>query len=85
MVTVKRRHIDWRKTILIYSDNMIACKHTSNVRINHNNTISRGCSCLLALSARRRHIIDPGRFLMGGTPAERIGDIGAVLLQGLSP
>ena len=46
---------------------------------------SRRRSCLLALSARRHHIIDPGRFLMGGTPAARRGDRGVVLLQDRLP
>ena len=42
---------------------------------------SRGCSRLLALSARRRHIIDPGHFLTGGPPSVRIGDRVTVPLQ----
>ena len=46
---------------------------------------SRGRSRLLALSARRRRIIDPGRFLTGGPPATRRGDRGAVPLQDRSP
>ena len=42
---------------------------------------SRGSSHLLVLSAWRRCIINPGRFLTGGTPAARKGDRGTVSLQ----
>ena len=50
---------------------MIAWLHTCYVIINTNNSRSRGCSILLALSARRCHVINPGRFLTGGLPPER--------------
>ena len=79
MMTEKRRHCDWIKTIMIYSDNMIAWKHTCNISSYPNDAISQWRSNLLAPSARRRRIIDPGRFLTGGTPSEIIEDRGVVL------
>ena len=46
---------------------------------------SRGCSHLLALSARCYCIIIPGQFLTGGLPTARRGDRGAVSLQDRLP
>ena len=80
MVTMKHRHYAWRKTITIYSNNMITWQHNSNVIRNPNDAISRRRSHLLALSERCHCIIDPVRFFTGGTPAERRGGIGAVPL-----
>ena len=50
---------------------------------DHNEVDARSMeySRLLALSARRCCIIDPGQFLMGGPPMARRGDGGAILLQ----
>ena len=59
-----------------------------NMTVNSHNEVdakSRGFSHLLALSARLRHIIDPGQFLTGGPPAARRGDRGTVSLQYWSP
>ena len=64
---------------------MIAWKHTSNVSSDTNNARSRGRSCLLAISAWRCHIINRVLFLTGGTPSERRGDRGEVLLQDWLP
>ena len=71
--------------MMIYSNNMIACQHTSNVISNPNKARSRGCSCLMELSAQSRCIIGPGQFLTGGKPTERRGGRGVVPLQDLSP
>ena len=48
---------------------------------NKVDSISRRCSCLLALSAQHHHSINPRRFLMGGTSAARRGYRGVVPLQ----
>ena len=48
---------------------------------NYVDSISRGCSHLLALSAQRHHIIDSGLFFTGGLSAARRGDRVAVSLK----
>ena len=68
---------------MIYSNNMIAWQHHSNVNSDTKDTRSRRRSRLLTLSAQHRRIINPGQFLTSGPPAERRGDICAVPLQGL--
>ena len=78
-MTVKRRHFSWRKMMITYSDNIIACRHSFNVSINPNGTRSHGCFRLLVLSARHLRIINPGRSLTGEPPAKRRGDRGLVL------
>ena len=84
-MTVKRRHCDWRKTMMIYSNNMIDWQHTCNVISNTNYTRYHGHSRFLDLSAWRLRIIHPGHFLTGGTPAERRGGRGAVPNQDCFP
>ena len=78
MMTVKQRNCSWRGEMMIYSDSMIAWQHTCNASRNTNDARPCGHSSLLALSARRRHIIDPGHFFTGGLPAERRGGRGVV-------
>ena len=79
-MTVQRCNCDWMKQMMIYSDNMIVWQHTWNISSNPNDTRLHRRSSHLALSARRRHIIDPGRFLTCGIPAERRGYRMAVLV-----
>ena len=57
---------------------MIAWIHTCYVSSYTNNTKSRRSFSLLALSAWRRHIIDPGQFLTDAPPVEIIGGRGVV-------
>ena len=64
------------------------CGVDNNLTVDGHNevdTISRGCSRLLALLAQRHHIINPGQFLTGGTPAARRGNRGTMSLQYRSP
>ena len=57
---------------------MIACLHTCYVISDPNNAKSRRSFSLLAISAWRRCIIDPGHFLTDGLPVEIIGGRGVV-------
>ena len=57
---------------------MILWLNTCYVRSDPNDARSCRSFSLLAISARRRSIIDPSQFLMGGPPAERRGNRGVV-------
>ena len=66
----------------------IGCRVENKLSVDGPNEVdTRSCGCyhLCVLSARRCHIINPGRFLTGGTPVARRGGIGALLLQDRSP
>ena len=92
MVTVKRLHCDRISTIMIYSDNIITCKHTSNVcsdpkEWSHSSMVR---NCIFFHKYKNQQQWRWNDTIVHGEeqwwpPLERRGDRGAVTLQDWSP